>query len=132
MINNSISGSRDSKLEVIVAITLIILVTIVAYGLMLKSFGYYSDEWYIAWAGRTSGPDMIIDLHQFAANQTGVLYIYQMRVTGRPYFKFLRVALPPARVVSYFNPLISIKFLKPASTLVYSECAPRAIGGIRQ
>ena len=82
MINNSISGSGDSKLEVIGAITLIILVTVVAYGLMLKSFGYYSDEWYIAWAGRTSGPDMIIDLHQFDRPLMGYFYSFFYIILG--------------------------------------------------
>ena len=57
--------NKFSKLEIFLAIAVIVLITIVAYGLLMKSFGYYSDEWYVAWAGRTSGPGLIVQMHQF-------------------------------------------------------------------
>ena len=61
---------------------MIVLATVVAYGLLINTFGYYSDEWYIAWAGRTNGPEMIVELHQFDRPLMGIFYSLFYRVLG--------------------------------------------------
>ncbi|MFN2236450.1 MAG: hypothetical protein ACK2U1_19655, partial [Anaerolineales bacterium] len=46
----------------------------IAYALFINAFGYYSDEWYIVWAGRTSGPGMIVQMHQYDRPLMGYFY----------------------------------------------------------
>ena len=62
---NSITTPPKKKLETYLAIVLIVLVTIITYGLLIKSFGFYLDDWYILWGGRAAGPGLIVDFHQF-------------------------------------------------------------------
>ena len=68
--------------EKYLAIALIVLVTIIAYGLLLKSFGFYLDDWYILWAGRTHGPGLIVDFHQFDRPLMGYFYAFYFQMLG--------------------------------------------------
>lgn len=71
-----------SKLESFLALVLIVLVTIIAYALLMNSFGYYSDEWYVIWAGRTSGPDLIVEIHQYDRPLMGYFYAFYYTILG--------------------------------------------------
>lgn len=78
----STTKNKRSKLENFLALGLIVLVTIIAYALLMNTFGYYSDEWYITWAGRTSGPKMIAELHQFDRPLMGYFYAFYYSILG--------------------------------------------------
>ena len=43
------------KNETLVAILLILITTIVTYGLSIPKLGYYHDDWYLLWSGQARG-----------------------------------------------------------------------------
>lgn len=75
-------GIQRSKLETVFAVVLIVMVTVIAYAILINSFGYYSDEWYITWAGRVNGPDIIVELHQYDRPLMGYIYAFFYRILG--------------------------------------------------
>lgn len=79
---NSITTPPKKKLETYLAIVLIVLVTIITYGLLIKSFGFYLDDWYILWGGRAAGPGLIVDFHQFDRPLMGYFYAFYFQVLG--------------------------------------------------
>ena len=79
---NSITTPKKSNLETYLAIITIVLITIITYGLLLKSFGFYMDDWYVLWAGRTNGPGLIVDFHQFDRPLMGYFYAFYFQVLG--------------------------------------------------
>jgi len=82
IMDTNIPLKKISKYEKYLAILLIAIVTILAYGLLINSFGYYSDEWYVLWAGQTSGPGLIVDYHQFDRPLMGYFYALYYIVLG--------------------------------------------------
>jgi len=119
---NSIIKKNYSKLEIFLAIIVIILVTIVAYGLLMNTFGYYSDEWYVAWAGRTSGPGMIIQLHQFDRPLMGYFYYLYYRILGdNPLgWQFFAISL---RLVGVLALWVTLRMIWPKSLLATTSVA---------
>jgi len=70
------------KKEKYLASLLIIFVAVVAYVPLMSSFGYYLDDWYVVWAGRVFGPEMIAELHKFDRPLMGVFYSLYYRIWG--------------------------------------------------
>jgi len=71
-----------SKKENLIAIGLLILVTIITYTPLMNSFGYYLDDWYVVWAGRTHGPQLIAEFHQFDRPLMGLFYAFHYSILG--------------------------------------------------
>jgi hypothetical protein len=70
------------KKENLIAVGLLILVTILTYSPLINSFGYYLDDWYVVWAGRTQGPQLIADFHQYDRPLMGIFYAIHYSILG--------------------------------------------------
>jgi hypothetical protein len=58
----SLDALRNRKLEPWLAAGLIVLATMVTYGVLIPQLGFYRDDWYMTWAGQGQGPAGIIQL----------------------------------------------------------------------
>lgn len=68
--------------ETFLAILLILLTTLITYGVSIPSLGYYYDDWYLLWAGQARGPESIISLFSTDRPFMGVVYSYDYRLLG--------------------------------------------------
>lgn len=59
---------------------IVLVLGILAYTPFMNKFGFYRDDWYMLWVGRTFGPQAIIDLFAFDRPLVGHLYsaVYQL------------------------------------------------------
>ena len=70
------------KNETFVAILLILLTTVVTYGLSIPKLGYYHDDWYLLWSGQARGAGSIIPLFSTDRPFMGVVYSFVYRLLG--------------------------------------------------
>jgi hypothetical protein len=68
--------------EILIAILLILLTTVLTYGLSISRLGYYHDDWYMLWSGEARGAQSIIPLFSTDRPFMGVVYSYLYRLLG--------------------------------------------------
>jgi hypothetical protein len=70
------------KNETVVAILLILLTTVVTYGVSIPRLGYYHDDWFVLWSGQARGGASIAPLFSTDRPYMGVIYSYVYRLLG--------------------------------------------------
>ena len=70
------------KNETFLAILLILLTTVITYGVSIPSLGYYYDDWYLLWSGQARGAGSIVSLFSTDRPFMGVVYSYDYRLLG--------------------------------------------------
>ena len=70
------------KNETFVAILLILLTTVVTYGVSIPRLGYYHDDWFVLWSGQARGGASIAPLFSTDRPYMGVIYSYVYRLLG--------------------------------------------------
>ena len=68
--------------ETFAAVLLILLTTIITYGVSIPNLGYYHDDWYMLWSGQSRGAESIIPLFSTDRPFMGVVYSYVYRLLG--------------------------------------------------
>ncbi len=68
--------------ETFAALLLILLTTLITYGISIPGLGYYHDDWYMLWSGQARGADSIIPLISTDRPFMGVVYSYLYRILG--------------------------------------------------
>lgn len=68
--------------ETFVAILLILLTTLITYGVSIPQLGYYRDDWYVLWSGHVRGANSIISLFSTDRPFMGVVYSIVYRLLG--------------------------------------------------
>jgi hypothetical protein len=68
--------------ETLIAILLILLTTVLTYGLSISRLGFYHDDWYMLWSGEARGAQSIIPLFSTDRPFMGVVYSYVYRLLG--------------------------------------------------
>lgn len=70
------------KHEAFSAVLLILLTTIITYGISIPKLGYYHDDWYLLWSGQARGAGSIIPLFSTDRPFMGVVYSFVYRLLG--------------------------------------------------
>src|SRR5260221_5154691 len=70
------------KNETFVSALLILLTTVITYGISIPKLGYYFDDWYLLWSGQSRGAASIIPLFSSDRPFMGVIYSYVYRLLG--------------------------------------------------
>ena len=68
--------------ETFIAILLILLTTVITYGISIPNLGYYYDDWYLLWSGQARGAESIVSLFSTDRPFMGVIYSYVYRLLG--------------------------------------------------
>lgn len=68
--------------ETFLSILVILLTTIITYGLSIPKLGYYFDDWYLLWSGQARGAASIIPLFSTDRPFMGVVYSFVYRLLG--------------------------------------------------
>ena len=68
--------------ETFVATLLILLTTVITYGISIPKLGYYHDDWFVLWSGQMRGADSLIPLFSTDRPFMGVIYSVLYRVLG--------------------------------------------------
>ncbi len=68
--------------ETFLATLLILLTTVITYGVSIPSLGYYYDDWYLLWSGHARGAESIVSLFSTDRPFMGVIYSYDYRLLG--------------------------------------------------
>jgi len=66
--------NQSNRWEFAISLSVITLVTIVAYGFMLPKLGFYRDDWYMIWSAQAQGTQGVIDLFKIDRPFIGILY----------------------------------------------------------
>ena len=70
------------KNETFVAALLILLTTVITYGVSIPKLGYYHDDWFVLWSGQARGAQSIIPLFSTDRPFMGVVYSFVYRLLG--------------------------------------------------
>lgn len=70
------------KNETVIAVLLVLLTTVVTYGVSIPRLGYYYDDWYLLWSGHVRGASSIISLFSTDRPFMGVVYSFVYRLLG--------------------------------------------------
>ena len=70
------------KNESFVAALLVLLTTVITYGVSIPSLGYYHDDWFVLWSGRARGAESLIPLFSTDRPFMGVAYSVVYRFLG--------------------------------------------------
>lgn len=68
--------------ETIIATLLILLTTVITYGVSIPKLGYYHDDWFVLWSGQVRGAESIIPLFSTDRPFMGVIYSFVYRLLG--------------------------------------------------
>jgi hypothetical protein len=68
--------------ETFVATLLILLTTVITYGISIPKLGYYHDDWFVLWSGQMRGAGSLIPLFSTDRPFMGVVYSLLYRVLG--------------------------------------------------
>jgi len=68
--------------ETFVATLLILLTTVITYGISIPKLGYYHDDWFVLWSGQMRGAESLIPLFSTDRPFMGVVYSVLYRVLG--------------------------------------------------
>jgi hypothetical protein len=70
------------KNETFISILLILLTTIITYGVSIPRLGYYHDDWFVLWSGQARGAQSLMPLFSTDRPFMGVIYSYVYRLLG--------------------------------------------------
>jgi hypothetical protein len=70
------------KNETSIAILLILLTTVITYGVSISKLGYYHDDWFVLWSGQVRGAESIIPLFSTDRPFMGAIYSFVYRLLG--------------------------------------------------
>src|SRR5512134_899775 len=70
------------KNETFIAVLLILLATLITYGVSIPNLGYYHDDWFVLWSGHVRGAESIISLFSTDRPFMGVVYSFVYRLLG--------------------------------------------------
>ena len=70
------------KDETIIATLLILLTTVITYGVSIPKLGYYHDDWFVLWSGQVRGAESLIPLFSTDRPFMGVVYSFVYRLLG--------------------------------------------------
>jgi len=70
------------KNETFTATLLILVTTVITYGLSIPKLGYYHDDWFVLWSGQMRGAESIIPLFSSDRPFMGVVYSFVYRLLG--------------------------------------------------
>lgn len=70
------------KNETLVATLLILLTTVITYGVSIPKLGYYHDDWFVLWSGQARGAASLIPLFSTDRPFIGVIYSVLYRFLG--------------------------------------------------
>src|SRR5829696_6396710 len=70
------------KNETFVAALLILVTTVITYGVSIPKLGYYHDDWFVLWSGQMRGAESIIPLFSSDRPFMGVIYSFIYRLLG--------------------------------------------------
>jgi hypothetical protein len=79
---DTVPEKRSSQVEWVLAIGLLTALALLAYGPSLTQLGFYRDDWYVLWAGRAHGPEIIPVLFSTDRPVMGQLYSLTYRLLG--------------------------------------------------
>jgi len=85
--------NQSARWETAISASLILLVTIVAYGFMIPKLGYYRDDWYMIWSAQAQGTQGVIDLFKIDRPFIGILYAFDYAILGKSAFNWHVYAL---------------------------------------
>jgi hypothetical protein len=68
--------------ETFVATLLILLTTVITYGISIPKLGYYHDDWFVLWSGQMRGAGSLIPLFSTDRPFMGVVYSVLYRFLG--------------------------------------------------
>src|ERR1044071_4244053 len=68
--------------ETFVSALLILLTTVITYGISIPRLGFYHDDWFLLWSGQTRGAASIIPLFATDRPFMGVVYSFVYRLLG--------------------------------------------------
>lgn len=68
--------------ETFAAILLILLTTLITYGVNIPRLGYYHDDWFVLWSGQARGAHSLIPLFSTDRPFMGVIYSFVYRLLG--------------------------------------------------
>lgn len=74
--------SKLFKNETVISILLILLTTVLTYGINIPKLGYYYDDWYVLWSGQARGAQSLISLFSTDRPFMGVIYSYIYPILG--------------------------------------------------
>jgi hypothetical protein len=70
------------KRETILAVALIILATLLTYGVLISRLGFYRDDWYLLWTAESQGTAGLLNLFRGDRPFLGWLYILDFSMLG--------------------------------------------------
>ena len=70
------------KNESFIAALLILLTTVITYGVSIPKLGYYHDDWFVLWSGQARGAESLIPLFSTDRPYMGVVYSVVYRFLG--------------------------------------------------
>lgn len=91
------AGSLLSRREPIVAVIILVVVSLLAYGISISGLGFYRDDWLMLWGGKTHGADFLADLMTRERPMRALLYVQTFAafqdniIAWQLYSLFLRV-----------------------------------------
>ena len=68
--------------ETLIATLLILLTTVITYGVSIPRLGYYHDDWFLLWSGEARGAASIIPLFATDRPFMGVVYSFVYKLLG--------------------------------------------------
>ena len=68
--------------ETFAAILLILLTTVITYGVSIPRLGYYHDDWFVLWSGQARGAQSLMPLFSTDRPFMGVVYSFLYRLLG--------------------------------------------------
>jgi hypothetical protein len=76
------SSPTTSRRESFYAICLIILTTVLTYGVLISQLGFYRDDWYLLWTSESQGTTGLLNLFRGDRPLLGWLYIFDFSMLG--------------------------------------------------
>jgi hypothetical protein len=70
------------KNESLISLLLILLTTVITYGVSIPDLGYYHDDWFVLWSGQARGAESLIPLFSTDRPFMGVVYSVVYRFLG--------------------------------------------------
>ncbi len=68
--------------ETFFAVLLVLLATVITYGVSIPKLGYYHDDWFVLWSGQARGAQSLIPLFSTDRPFMGVVYSFLYRFLG--------------------------------------------------
>src|SRR5215208_1301021 len=68
--------------ETFFAVLLVLLTTVITYGVSIHRLGYYHDDWFVIWSGQARGAQSLIPLFSTDRPFMGVVYSFLYRFFG--------------------------------------------------